>query len=317
VQCCCQNLNGAEARQQARLWPAENPGTVATLKQVYAKLHNWVKDPQPSPELLTGEIEQVISRIQEATDAIERDLAAETAAPEFAALLEGNASAYGDLEESLEVIVAALSAQDRDQIQEELVYLKAGMATLRQYTEAIEQWLAAPMMRCPRCGTGEAEAARDAICPTCDLEMLYPDLQPDTQASRVFLNLGSEFIAVYRAYLAVLAGDLPLAELNVPLNVLESWLQRHARVSDLSRDTQLQPQLYNVAGLCRQGLAGVEQMRTSFTSRETADLNAGWGQIFAAAQNLQRCLPQLLADLGIQAPTNNDVGDSIQFSNED
>lgn len=289
---------------------------MATLKNICVKLRAWVEDPQPSPELLTTEVEQLIASVQRAMEAIERDLAAETAAPEFAALLEGNVTAYADLEESLEQIVAALVAQDVHQVQEELLYVKAGMATLRQYTEAIEQWLAAPLMRCPRCGTSEAEAADDAVCLVCDLEMLYPDLHPDTQASRQFLNLGAEFIAVYRTYLAVLAGDLPLSELDAPLTTLQAWLQQHAQVGRLSRDNQLQPQLGNVAALCAQGIAGVQQMRTSLQGRETADLNAGWAKIFSAAQNLQRCLPQLLADLGVQTASSHAEADSIQFSNE-
>lgn len=288
-----------------------------TLKQVCLQLRAWVDDPQPSPDTLILQVERLISDIQQAAEAIERDLTTETAAPEFAALLEGNVTAYADLEQSLEEVAAALAAHDVAQVEEELLYLKAGMATLRQYTEAIEQWLAAPLMRCPRCGSGEADAGEDAICTACDLDMLYPDLQPDTHASRQFLNLGAEFVSVYRAYLGVLAGDVPLAELHAPLSLLEAWLQRHAQVAKLSRDSGLQPQLYNVAALCAQGIAGVQQMRTSFESRETADLNAGWAQIFSAAQNLQRCLPQLLADLGMEAPVTSAGNDSIQFSNEE
>lgn len=279
-----------------------------------AELEQWVQQPdEGGSEVLTGRLEQLLGSIQEAARGIQQDLGARPAAPEFGELLTGSAVAYGDLEECLEEILAAIPARDRAQVQAELLYLKAAMSSLRQYTDAIEQWLAAPILRCPRCGATDGDP--EEICRHCDLELLYPDLQPDTRASREFITLGAEYVAVYRTYLGVLAGERPLADLGPPLHELLGWLEPYLKISRLTREPGLVEQLQAVEQGCRQVQAGVEQMSSCFEGRETSDLNEGWRTIFEAGAELQRLMPQLLQDLGVASESHTGSGgDVVEFS---
>lgn len=279
-----------------------------------AEIEQWLQRGQAgSAEMLTSRLEQLQGSIQDAAREIESDLEARPAAPEFRELLTGSAGAYADLDECLEEILVALAAGDREQLEDELLYMKAGMASLRQYTDAIEQWLVAPILRCPRCGATDGDP--EEICRHCDLELLYPDLQPDTRASREFVTLGAPYVQVYQAYLAVLAGDRPLAELGQPLHELLRWLEPYLNMSRLTRETHLVEQLQTVERSCQRVRSGVEQMSLCFEGRETSDLNEGWHTIFEAGAELQRLMPQLLRDLGVVTePTTSGGGDMVELS---
>lgn len=283
-----------------------------TLKQALVEVQQWCFKAQED-EFLCGRLQQLQRAVLEAAEPIQADLGSATISDEFRQLLEGSHGAYLDIVESLTGIVAAIRQRDVSSVSEERLYLQAAVGSLRQYTEAIEQWLLAPHPRCPRCGLSEDNP--EWICPDCDLEYLYPDLEPNSQASRTFLTLGQEYLAVYRTYLSVASGDAPLADLADPLQRLTGYLAQHRDIQKLSNDSALRPLLERIGSLCQASLEGVERMKLAFSGRQMADLNRGWLEIFKAAGELQKCIPNLQDHLGLRPETTHQTGsDSVEFS---
>lgn len=286
-------------------------GPPATLKQIYQEIEEWIQS--PSPGCLEMRIEGLLGSIREAAAVLNQDLESGRPAPDFQKLLEGTIEAYQDLEACLEEIQDGVAGSRSERVADELVYLRAATTSLRQHTEDIENWLHAPHLRCPKCGFG-AETA-DRLCPECNLDLLYPDLEPDSQAARQFLHLGPEYVSVYRVYLSVLAGDATLSDLQEPLGDLKTIVKSYPRPSGAGADATLRATLLQLQELCQEVSAGIEQMGKTFSSRETSDLNNGWLRIFTAAGQLQSIITPLLTEQGIASASASSHGvDSVQFS---
>ena len=287
------------------------PGPPATLMQIYLEIEQWIQS--PSAGSLELRIEGLLGSIREAAAVLNQDLESGRPAADFRKLLEGTIEAYQDLQACLEEIQGGVAGFRTELVAEELLYLRAATTCLRQHTEDIENWLQAPQLRCPQCGFG-AESA-DMLCPECHLELLYPDLQPDSKAARQFLHLGPEYASVYKVYLSVLAGDAPLADLHEPLGNLKTIVKSYPRFNGAGGDANLRVTLLQLHELCQEVSAGMEQMGKTFSSRETSDLNQGWLRIFTAAGQLQSILAPLLDEQGtglVSAPSHG--ADSVQFS---
>lgn len=287
-------------------------GPPATLKQIHQEIEEWIQSPS-SRDGLEMRIEGLLGSIRESAAVLNQDLERGRPAPDFQKLLVETVEVYQDLETCLEEIQSGVASSRTELVAEELAYLKAATSCLRQHTEDIEAWLQAPYLRCPKCGFGTESS--DVLCPECNLELLYPDLEPDYQAARQFLHLGPGYAAVYKVYLKVLAGEATLAELQQPLAELKTIVKSYPRLSGAGADATLRATLLQLSELCREVCEGMDQMERAFSSRESSDLNQGWLRIFTAAGQLQAILQPLLAEQGMGSALASSPGaDSVQFS---
>ena len=289
--------------QNQPIFSGESP---LTLKQIALDINHWCDNPSQGD--LPQKIQLILASVREQSSAITID---PTVVPELSNLLQGSIRSYQALAECLEEILVGIKCQNVVDVEAELLYLKAGMCSLRQYTEAIELWLMAPTLRCPRCGS--ATPAHDDICDKCDLEMLLPDLSPSSKSNRSFLSLGPEYMAVYKTYISVLAGETPLDQLVTPLQELRNFFAPYLRMANLTNEEALRQRLKRVEKLCLDSLSGIEQMDACFQTREASDLNQGWLTIYNSSAELKEALPSLLGELGVQSESSNSV-DSVQLS---
>jgi len=287
------------------------PGPPATLAQIYEEIEQWIQSPALSH--LGIRLDGLVATIREAAFALDRDLESGRPTEEFIVLLQATREAYHDLESCLEEIQGGVAAFNLPIVAEELRYLRAATTNLRQCTEAIESWLEAPQLRCPKCGFGSEMA--DKLCPKCGLALLYPDLEPDFQSARQFLRLGPDYIAVYKVYIAVLAGEANLVDLQEPLLQLRAIVKGYPRLSGAGADAEQRAVFLELKELCQEVSTGINQMGEAFNSKETSDLNQGWLRIFEAAGRLQALLTPLLAEQGSTSASNTQQGlDSVYFS---
>lgn len=281
-----------------------------TLKQLQQDLAEWLKDPAKAKDM-GKKIDDLLGLLRNAADGVRNNLANDELTPEFAQLLRSTEGAYAEIEQCLNALNDCVRGNDREAVQEERIYLRAAGASLRQHTDAIQHWLETPEFRCPRCGGTEEELE---LCPDCGLELVLRDPNPSPHASRQFLQLPLEFVDVFKTYQAILSGDLPLRELGQPLQTLRAHLQGYLKAR--SRDKQYKEHVEELRHLANEALMGVERMERAWDSREIADLNVGWLQIFEAGGELQKQLAPLLHELGRGESAESDgFGmDTFEFS---
>lgn len=278
-------------------------GQPVTLAQLRQEIEAWLERPVQEDDLPLR-IESLRAAVREAEEALRQELESREQTSELEALFSGAVEAYQEMETCLEAISEGVRGSDKRVVAERLARLNEAGESLRERTEGVENWLSDSQARCPQCGFGSKDPSQ--LCPTCELELLYPDLSPDPQSGREFLTLGPDYLSVYKTYLAVLEGQSSLSELRSPLQRLQeivvnfsSSLRSHAQVHEA----------------CGQILAGVGQMATSFTSHEAADLNQGWFRIFCAAGELQQLLKPLLQESGLNSAASPSAGaDSFELS---
>lgn len=261
-------------------------GQPVTLSQLRGEIESWLE--RPVQDGLPLSVESLLTAVREAESALRQSLESGQQASELEAHFLGAAEAYQELRSCLEAIARGIRAAETGVVAEELGRLIVAGDSLRQRTEEVENWLSDSLARCPQCGFGSQNLVQP--CPDCQLELLYPDLSPDPQASKQFLTLGPDYLNVYKTYLAVLAGESTLSELRPPLERLHAVVAESASLLRSHTD---------VKAACGKILAGLEQMATCFVSREAEDLNKGWFRIFCAAGELQDLLKPILQESGL------------------
>jgi len=272
-----------------------------TIKSLTGQLQLWLKNPEAKLAHLPSHLDQMQAKVRDAKRATEHDLSQQLEA-DLASLISHSIQDYADLEYYLGELAAGVRGADRERVADDLLQLRGAARSLADNQQAIADWMTAPVLRCPRCGSQE-RGPRDWSCASCGLQMLYPD--PGAPGTSRTATLGPEFKAVYDAYVNVVKGDKTLSVLAAPLKELEKMLENYADLSEaeMTSDASYSAALDGIAQASRDGLLGVRQMQDSFESRRTRDLHDGWQAIFEAALTLNDQVPALRKAAGEQLPT--------------
>lgn len=265
-----------------------------TLKSLAAGLRGWMEG-APIGQL-GRRIEEMREKVAEAARTTEADLR-QGLAPELAELMEGTLAVYEGLEPVLDVLEGACADGNRA-IKNMVCHLERARESLLESDRAMQAWLRAPVLRCPRCGA--QPQGHNYVCPTCRVDMLYPDPESALDDSQTSAHLGPEFLVVFEAMGEVVRGDAPLSRLLATLQKLETKLCGWARMAE-DEDTsnaQLTYALDTVADGARRALQGVAQMRGVSDTRRTRDLNEGWQVVFEASQQIRDAIPLIARATG-------------------
>lgn len=288
-----------------------------TLKNLAASLNAWI-DGQPVPNL-GQRLEQMRVRVLDAARATEKDLSG-TLADDLRGPLQASLDTYEQVESLLDALAQSHERGNRA-IKNLVAGLDAARTRLLECDQAMQEWLRAPILRCPRCGT-QPQGRLGYRCPHCQVDMLYPDPESALDDSQTSAHLGPEYMAVFEALSLVVQGEAPLSRLLGALGPLETMLGNWARIAEAedSSNAQLTYALDTVADAARRSLAGTEQMRAVVETRQTRDLNEGWRVLFEAAQELQGAIPTIARGVGSSQRggfTGGNVLDSITLDGFD
>lgn len=142
---------------------------------------------------------------------------------------------------------------------------------------------------CPACGSSGPEPG----CPACQVDRLIPDSEfAEEDFEQAVVN--EEFMAVFRAYQAVVEGRGRLAELIDYLQPLEfSLMEAQALVEQSLADEPDDPDRQTLLNAVNNALEGVHRMHAVEQNRLTRELHQGWLAVFRGAKALSEILPRL------------------------
>jgi hypothetical protein len=217
---------------------------------------------------------------------------------------------YQGMQASLQRARRALDSSHAEQVAAEARELHALLYALNERDSAIQEWLARPVLRCPRCGRSEEGAT---ICSRCHLELLYPGAVP--RASRS-VQLGPEYTAAFEAWSAVVNGEASLRSLWASLEPLEALLRRYLRMTEREMSMglageKLSQTLQRIALASQRSLEGLAQMRSAESSKRMLDVNEGWTLVFEQAVEIQENIPELAGALGGKPSPSGATQDSL------
>ena len=241
---------------------------------------------------------ELARRCQEAARETEADLQ-ETMDPAFARVFEELRDCFAESAAVLSQLRKRL--KDGRSVAKQLDRLDDLHQDISQLSRCLAGWTSGQEPHCARCGS----RGQEVICGSCDLQRLRPDPCPDPNVRSA--HLPPLFVVVYETYRNIVNGDACLRQLESVLGPLEKDLlqmQWLSRISPIS--------LHQEAEECLQGL---DRMRNACQSRQMADLNKGWTQVFHGAAALGEKLPSLLRAMG-QAEQANAVEHSHRLSDE-
>jgi len=288
-----------------------------TLKNLAVSLRAWMAGetvPNLGPRL-----EQMRERVLDAARSTKKDLAGHLA-EDLRAPLQTSLETYEQVEALLEALGQA--HEDGHRAVKNLVAgLDSARTRLLECDQAMQSWLRSPVLRCPRCGT-QPQSRLGYRCPSCQVDMLYPDPESALDDSQTTAHLGPEYIAVFEALSLVVQGEAPLTRLLGALQPLETMLENWARIAEAeeSSNAQVTYALDTIAEAARRSLQGASQMRSVVDTRQTRDLNEGWRILFECAQDLRGAIP--LIARGVGGSSKNMAGearwqDSITLDGDD
>jgi hypothetical protein len=202
--------------------------------------------------------------------------------------------AYERLREVVQDMAKAARKEDRPVVKELLDELKEAADYLAEAQDDLDAWLQEPVLRCPRCGTDEADP-----CQVCGLELLIPDPQGGMGVREQSVVLPQEYGQVLEAYVAVRNGEMTLSELIRRLPLIEKGVSQHlALVSATLREKSDNQTLIDTKAILENIRAGVQTIRGTRETRRMTDLQDGWLQILSNAGKLQDLRLDLLDELG-------------------
>lgn len=265
-----------------------------TLRTLALGLRNWMQG--------TSSVDQGprIAQLRASVAEVERSTRADLEnplAPDLEAPLRGSLEVYEDLLPILDAVARAY-AKDNRNIEKMVELLDSSRAALLEYDQAMEAWLRAPVLRCPRCGN--QPQGHHYVCARCQADMLIPDPESALSCSQTSASMGPEYVAVFEALSLVVKGEGRLSQLMAALGELEEQLGDWAEMAEDEESTssQLTYALDTVADASRRSLEGAAQMRRAVDTRQTRDLNEGWLTIFNAHQEIQTAIPTLAKAAG-------------------
>ena len=202
--------------------------------------------------------------------------------------------AYASLKEILQDVADHVMKEERPEVKECLEELEEACDFLREAKTDLDEWLGAPVPRCPKCGSDEADP-----CPACGLELMIADPTGGAGVASQSALLPQEYSQFFRLYtdvrngvktLSLLIASLPSIEAQVsPLfTLVQAALVKSKESTDL-KDT------LEALNAIRSGL---ETIRQTQTTRKMVDLQDGWLQVFRSAIRLQRLRLALMEELG-------------------
>ncbi len=224
--------------------------------------------------------------VLEARRETERDLEEQEPCEELASHLTALVEDCQLLTAILRPLAEACATNDQDQVAKLARDLKEADAQLAATEAALQEWEARVELRCPACGEpGE-------VCPRHELAGLYPD--PSWEPPVGSAELGDNYLVAFAAYQGVLEGAATLGYLEEALTPLEVMLRRFVGLASgeqgLHGDATADA-LARIVRASQRSLEGLTRMRRVLETRQTRDLNAGWGEVFTNATEIQECVP--------------------------
>ncbi len=269
--------------------------TPNTIGGVVDRAQGWLLERCKSDDLLSSisELMELLRTQQKSEQSSSAPLCAE-----LKAIRTDLISGFRATEGALDAMRGAVAAQDRALFKECLAELEESAAEVRDARVRLEEWMNAPIARCPSCGS-----SGDGVCEPCGAERLIPD--SDFGSLKIPNSLGPSQSAVLEAYLGVLKGTGKLEFLFTRLDELERTIDQLEVLGE--RAQQDDPELVaRVKEVIRPSRYGIQCMRRTQKSRRTADLNEGWKSILKGGL--------VLAGLAGDEP---DTGDQVILRKEE
>lgn len=202
---------------------------------------------------------------------------------------------YTTIAEILGEMLEALAQNDRAAFTEGLDAFNEAYEVMAEANQALHQWMNSSDPRCPRCGSDGG-----AVCQRCDIERLVPDGEALLNPTVETAELGPEYRGIYDAYMAVISGDRTLKTLWPHLYGLENFFAPYVQmVNELLNSDDAVEEGKALGALLEDVFSGIEYMRRAEESRRQSDLNQGWNRIFEAAVNIQKLLPEMMEEFGV------------------
>lgn len=289
------NNRGFDALRKAYGFPE-----TSTIKGLIRYLKRWIErdESAPSDGLVSG-CREMARKLEIARIDTQRELktTGETDA-ELSEPVLRSIEAYQEIKEIVLDIANLAESREREGTQELLEELEDAAQYLKEAQEDLVDWLSHPTLRCPRCG-----AADEDPCPSCALELLYPNPNGGSGAKDPAAYLPQEYGAMFQAYISVRDGELTLSHAlertspAVKRNVDGLTTMVNASlVKDPESETLLETQ-QTLASLAE----GLERMNGTRYTRKMADLQDGWLMVFRNAVKLEELRHSLLEEFGGEA----------------
>lgn len=241
--------------------------TPNTIGGVIDRAQGWLLERCDSDELLSSisELLEILKTHQSG------DGGSDKLSPELKSIRNDLMEGFESTQDALEDMKGAVASQDHSVFKECLAELEESAAEVRSAQVRLDEWMNAPIPRCPTCGS-----SGDGVCEPCRAERLIPD--PDFSTLKVPKSLGPAQSAVLEAYLAVLSGTGRLETLSGTLDELEKTTDQLETLGERAQegDPELVARVKEVVYYTREG---IDLMRRTRSSRRTADLNQGWKSV--------------------------------------
>lgn len=207
--------------------------------------------------------------------------------------MESSRDGFAEMERTLGELEGAVQQGDQEAAAGLIDELETAARQVGDAGRAMKAWLAAPVPRCPRCG-----ATDSAVCATCGLDLLIPDpahaLNPTLKSAALPVTFGG----VYRAYVAAISGEAPLASLYSALDALEAEMKTKRGYAAIYGRRMESEAAERLVGTVDEVLAGIERMRQVAHTGRMRDLNDGWDLIFGSGQRVEPDTAEVLEEGG-------------------
>lgn len=295
----------------------------STIKGIKSYTELWIAGEQEtSSRHLAQACQQMIHVLEQAVADTESELATTGRTHDsLADPVERSIQAYEQLQEILSDLKTSALLKQPEKAKELLLEMQDAADFLKEAQVELEGWVKEDILRCPRCGSSEADP-----CPSCNLLLVYLDPQRGSNANDPSVSLPQEFGVLYSAFLGIRDGKISLSKLGEALNVPERSV--NAFLASVQAALKQNPESHNLVKgeeLLLQMKAGLSTLRSTLTSRRITDLQAGWLQLFRGAAELQGIRLALLEEFGgdegrrMAAEEKGSQGglDSVSWSNDD
>lgn len=299
------------------------PPDTSTIKGIkkYAELWTAGEQNATSDHLGTA-CEQMINTLTQAIVDTEADLATTGQTHDsLAEPVERTIQAYERLQEILQDLRKVVRSRQRAEATGLLLELQEAADFLREAQSDLQDWVSRDVLRCPRCGSTEADP-----CRTCGLLLMYLDPNGGTNASDPSVVLPPEFAELYSVFLDVRDGKVSLTQLGRVLPKGEQSVNAFlASVQAALTQNQDSSNLAQGEACLLEMKDGLATLRSALTSRRIVELQAGWLQFFRSAAKLMETRLALLEEFGgeagrkaVEQDRKSQIGhDSVSWSRDD
>ena len=275
------------------------PPDTSTIKGIKNYTDSWIAGAQNvTSDHLGRACDQMVNTLTQAILDTEADLANTGQTHDsLAEPVERTIQAYERLQEILQDLRTIVESRQREQAKGLMLELQEAADFLRDAQSDLQDWVSRDVLRCPRCGSTEADP-----CRTCGLLLMYLDPDGGTSANDPSVVLSPEFAELYSTFLGVRDGKVSLTQLGQVLPKAEQSVNAFlASVQAALTQNQDSSNLAQGEAHLLEMKDGLNILRSTLTSRRITELQAGWLQFFRSAAKLQETRLALLEEFGGEA----------------